>query len=135
MSRDFFGRMFRNNANDLLASSDDEFAVEFGDWCPEGPGATLVTSRLAEGFAFPSLDALHAPVIDIDLPCHWEPSTAPGHGHLYINHAMPWADVVKLLDVLVEVGIVQAGFRDASVKRKYTACRTPWTKKPAKGGV
>jgi hypothetical protein len=46
---------------------------------------------------------------------------------------MPWSDVVKLLDVLVEVGIVERGFRDASVKRGYTAVRTPWTKKPSGG--
>lgn len=127
---DFFGRLFRNNANDQLASSDMEFATEFGDWCSEGPSATLVTSVLAEPDDITN-DAPHAPVIDIDLPCHWEPSTAPGHGHLYINKAMPWSDVVKLLDVMVEIGVVQAGFRDASIRRRYTACRTPWTKKPA----
>lgn len=122
---DFFGRRFRNATNEKLNdSSSENFATEIGEWCEEGPAATLVTSATGDS------GDIHAPVLDIDLPCHWEPSTRPGHGHLYINRLMPWSNVVKLLDVLVEVGIVEPGFRDASVKRGYTSVRTPWTKKP-----
>lgn len=128
---DWFGRKFRNGkAEELQNNSEDpNFGTDAGDWCEEGPGATLVTSLLADQSAS-AFDILHAPVIDIDLPCHYVPSTTPGHGHLYINKAMRWQDVRKLLDVLVEVGIVERGYRDASAVRGYTAVRTPWTYKP-----
>lgn len=129
---DFFGRRFRDAPNAMLDDSGADLGTHLGDWCGEVPGATLVTSRLEPVPTRFEVDdeGWHAPVIDLDLPCHYEPSTTPGHGHLYVNRVMPWADVVKLLDVMTEVGIVQQGFRDAAIKRGYAAVRTPWTRKP-----
>ena len=119
----FFGRCFRSNPNETLNNSDEPFARETGHWCSE-ERATLVTSLLG-----PRSSGMHAPVLDFDLPCQWVESSTPGHGHLYINKAMPWADVAVLLRALCAVGLIEPGFRDASIARGYTAVRVPWVKK------
>ena len=139
---DFFGRKFRKNLvwhpkND---SNSPTYSVDWakttGEECPMGLDAQLVQSSLGitafpgintPGFEVPARD--HAPVIDLDCPHHYEPSTTPGHGHLYINKAMSFDDMMEVLDVLVKHGIVQPGFRDAAKIRGWAAVRTPWTAK------
>jgi hypothetical protein len=74
-------------------------------------------------------DPMHRPVIDIDKSVTVIPSTTSGHSHLYINHMMPWSDYVKLLEVLVEIGVVEPGYLNASLARGYTALRLPWVSK------
>lgn len=74
-------------------------------------------------------DSYHYPVIDIDLPCQWVPSSNEGHGHLYINVPMGWANYQKLLTVMSEVGLVEKGFVDAAIKRGQTYVRPAWVKK------
>jgi len=77
--------------------------------------------------------SLHRPVIDIDhLVAVVESSTA-GHSHLYVDLAMPWEDVVKLLEVMAEVGLVEPGYVNASKARGYTAVRLPWITKEQLG--
>ena len=131
----FFGRTFRNPRNEMLDDSETDLGSHIGQWCDEGPEATLVTSSMLGATQVDLPDPPHVPVLDIDMPCHWEPSTTPGHGHLYINRPLPWSQYVKLLDVLLECGIIQRGFHAASIKREYSAVRTPWTKKPEKAVV
>lgn len=72
---------------------------------------------------------MHRPALDIDVPCLLIDSTTPGHHHLYIDKPMPWEDYEKLIRVLAEIGILQQGYADVSIKRKRTWLRTPWTKK------
>lgn len=88
--------------------------------------ATLLTSALV-GEDGPT--GYHTPAIDIDFPVRARQTDTPGHYHLLIDHPMRWEQYKKLLDVMVEVGLVQEGFRDASVKRGASSLRLPWVHK------
>lgn len=132
----FANRRFRDLANEMLDDSDDVFAHEgpgffeaAGNWCKQ-PDATLVTSLISIGDPHPM--SLHMPVIDIDLPCAWVPSTNEHHGHLYINQVVTFDGLVEILEVLEKHGIVQSGYRAAAEARGYSAVRVPGLKKPAK---
>ena len=72
---------------------------------------------------------VHRPVIDIDHAVRVIPSSTGGHSHLFIDVTLTWGDYLKLLDVLVEIGIVQPGYVNASRARGYTAVRLPWVSK------
>jgi hypothetical protein len=72
---------------------------------------------------------LHTPVLDIDIPAAFIPSSTPGKNHLYLNAPMTWEQYVKLLDVLAEVGILEPGYVSASKARGFTAVRLPWIQK------
>jgi hypothetical protein len=87
--------------------------------------AEVITSEVAAG----ALKGWHRPILDIDLSATILPSSTFGHGHLYINKAMPWEDYEKLLNVLAEVGIIEQGYADASIEREHTAVRLPWVRK------
>lgn len=103
-----------------------------GEYRPSVPSpdyGTVVTSEVANRETWGPIEDLHKPVLDIDLPVIVLPSSTEGHNHLFIDKELTWAQYVKLLDVLVEVGIVEEGFRGASVARKHTAVRLPWIKK------
>lgn len=79
-------------------------------------------------------DGGHLPVIDLDLPCHLEPSTTPDHYHLYINKVVSWDKYVNLLNALRDAGLVSEKYVDMSVKRGQTFVRRPgvW-KNPGEG--
>lgn len=72
---------------------------------------------------------LHRPVIDIDHVVKVVESSTAGHSHLYVDVMMPWEDVVKLLEVLADIGLVEPGYVNASKARGYTAVRLPWVSK------
>lgn len=72
----------------------------------------------------------HAPVLDIDVPAQLIPSSTAGHGHLYIDVAMPWPMYEKLLRVLAECGVIEQGYADVSIMRGATYVRTPENRKP-----
>lgn len=74
-------------------------------------------------------DRRHYPVIDIDVPAMLVPSTTEGHSHLYINMEVPEESYFKLLEVLVECGIVEPGYSGASKKRGFGSVRIPGHKK------
>ncbi|USC16993.1 hypothetical protein [Rhodococcus sp. 11-3] len=83
--------------------------------------ASLLTSEVRPG--------VHVVAIDLDLPAALVPSTTPGHYHLYIDHELSWEQYELLLLRLADVGIVERGYVNASIDRKSTHVRTPWTKK------
>lgn len=90
--------------------------------------ANVVTSRMkppTSGFD----EQLHMPVIDLDFPAHLEPSSTEGHFHLYLDWAITWAQYLKLLTVMTELGLVEEGYLLASYKRGYTTVRLPHVKK------
>lgn len=120
---DFYGRKFRTKVNfiDSDGSGAQQGFVTTGDECPMSLDAELVISE--DEFE------QHCPLIDLDVEHHYEQSSTPGHGHLYINHAMTFEQMMKLFDVMVEVGVMQRGFRDATRARGFAAVRTPWTVK------
>ena len=102
---------------------------------PEGPAPGMqgfVKKPLAQSNSVSSLvtgTGLHRPALDLDMGALLVQSSTPGHHHLYIDKQMPWGDYEKLLKVLAEVGIIQRGYADASIKRKRSRLRTPWTRK------
>lgn len=119
-------------------SGDIEFAGDESNMEELNPDRLLAERPLAESNSFSSYikegtpfaaAGWHRPVLDLDMPCLlWETST-PGHHHLVIDQPMPWEDYKKLLECLADVGLLQRGFVDVSIKRERTWLRTPWTKK------
>lgn len=87
--------------------------------------ANLLSSLCLSGF--------HRPVLDIDIPARYVPSSTEGHGHLYIDKALTWEQYEKLLTVLGEVGILEPGYVGAAIRRKATFVRPEWVKKPGVG--
>lgn len=74
-------------------------------------------------------EPLHRPIIDLDFPAALIPSTTPGHFHLYIDKEMPWSTYQHLLEAFVAAGLMEEGYRNASVARKFTSVRMPSVKK------
>ena len=101
---------------------------EYRPYTQSPEGASVVTSEVGD-HKFRPTTGRHKPVLDIDLPVKVLPSSTEGHHHLFIDKEMSWEDYEKLLNVLVEVGIVEPGYRNASVARKHSAVRLPWIKK------
>lgn len=75
----------------------------------------------------------HMPVIDLDHPCALVPSSTKGHFHLYLDKLMSANDLMKLLKVMSEVGLVEEGYYKASLERGYTSVRLPWVSKAKVG--
>jgi len=74
-------------------------------------------------------ETYHRPVLDIDFDAALIPSTSADHHHLYLDKVLTWTQYVRLLEVLAEVGIIEPGYRDASIAREYTSVRLPWVTK------
>lgn len=88
---------------------------------PSGPNDWTALAHLPETF--------HRPILDLDFDAHLVPSSSAAHHHLYLDKVLTWSDYVKLLDVLAEVGIIEPGYRDASIAREFTSVRLPWVSK------
>lgn len=73
--------------------------------------------------------ALHKPCIDIDHPARLLPSSTEGHFHLYFDKAVTWENYVKLLQTLVDCGLLSQFNFDRSIRRGMTHVRCPWIKK------
>jgi hypothetical protein len=101
--------------------------------------ANLVSSCLSENDECPDFfgrvlpkpmpSSLHAPVLDIDVPCSLVPSSTPGHYHLFIDQPMAWKKYKHLLQALASAGIIEEGFCKASVMQGHSTVRVPWVKK------
>lgn len=86
--------------------------------------ANVLSSELNETHGW------HAPVLDIDFPCRLEPSSTPGHFHLYLDGlVMPWADYEALLNALAVAGVIEHGYAEACIARKSTMVRLPGVQK------
>jgi hypothetical protein len=72
---------------------------------------------------------LHTVMLDLDVPAHLVPSSTPGHSHLYIDAPMPWRTYKRLLVALADAGVIEHGYANVSVARRFTALRLPWIKK------
>jgi hypothetical protein len=66
----------------------------------ERNGANLVSSESAV------VDGLHLPVIDLDMPHQYVPSSTEGHGHLYIDQPVTWNQYVNLMSALAEADLI-----------------------------
>lgn len=92
--------------------------------------ANLIGSRLKKGLLGIGPD-LHAPVLDIDLPCKLVESSTPGHFHLFIDKAITWEQYEAILRALGAAGIIEPGYESASIRRKQTFVRKPGVVKPS----
>lgn len=91
--------------------------------------ANLVSSRMPFPGNRTRNDQWHMPVIDLDFECHLEPSTTPGHSHLYVNRTVTWRQYKRLLRAMHEVGMIETGFLRLSIHRGATFVRRPGVKK------
>jgi hypothetical protein len=69
--------------------------------------------------------AMHAPAIDLDFPAYLVESSTPGHFHLYLEREVPLDKYLKVLEAMMEAGLVERGFYNAAVSRKATFLRLP----------
>jgi len=65
----------------------------------------------------------HMPALDIDFPCRLEPSSTPGHFHLYLEKEMDEVDYLDLLNDLEKYEILEPAFVDCAIKEKKTFLR------------
>jgi hypothetical protein len=78
-------------------------------------------------------ESIHMPTLDIDFPCHLRESETPGHFHLLIDKPMPWHRYKALLAAMVDAGLLEEGYVNASIQRGATfLALKPW--KGGKGG-
>lgn len=80
------------------------------------------------------VDGRHRPVLDLDVPARYVPSTTPGHDHLYIDlpAGLTWEQYEAVLVALGNAGILEPGYVSAARRRHATFVRPQGVKKPAK---
>ena len=95
---------------------------QYEDRQPTDADANVVSSHVVGS-------KLHAPIIDLDFPHIYEPSTTPGHGHLYLNVPIKRWRMYVLLFGLYIGGVIEYGHLVWSIRRGGTFMRLPWIKK------
>jgi hypothetical protein len=90
-----------------------------GRWIPGKPN--LVSSITEDG--------RQMPIIDMDFPHHVEPSTTPGHTHLYIDRPISKVRWIILMTALRMAGVIETGFYVWSLRRGGNFVRLPGTVK------
>jgi hypothetical protein len=93
----------------------DDSHVDDGRKLVSESEANLVSSRL--------VNDMHAPAIDIDLPCKLIESSTPGHFHLYIEKEMTWAKYQALLLALADAGVVENNYAKSSIRKGQSFLR------------
>lgn len=83
--------------------------------------ANLYGSKLADG--------RHAPIIDLDFPHRYVPSSTEGHAHLYLDVPVSRWRWIVLMWGLYMGGVIQKGYFWWSIRRGANFARTPWAKK------
>lgn len=94
--------------------------------------ATAVTSVVRDQLmpgTTPFAETMHKLVLDLDHDAKLVPSSTPGHHHLFIDKAMRWDQLVRLLCVLAEVGLVEPGYVSACIDQGRTSVRLPHVKR------
>jgi len=72
---------------------------------------------------------LHGPILDLDFPHRYVPSTTPGHGHLYLNQPIRrWRQIVLLWGLYIGK-VIEPGFFWWSLRRGGTFVRRPGVQK------
>lgn len=64
-------------------------------------------------------------ILDMDFPHHIEPSTTPGHSHLYLDVPMTKLQWFLLMCALKYAGVIELGFFVWSVRRGGNFVRLP----------
>lgn len=73
----------------------------------------------------------HAPILDLDFPHVYVPSTTPGHAHLYLDTPIPRWRLFILLWGLYVGGVIEKGNFWWSLRRGGTFVRRPGVQKTA----
>ena len=90
---------------------------QYEDRQPSDEDANVVSSHLSTG--------LRAPIIDLDFPHQYIPSTTPGHGHLYLNRPISrWREIILLWGLYMG-GVIEKGYFIWSIRRGGTFVRRP----------
>lgn len=89
--------------------------------------SNLVSSLTDEG--------MHAPALDIDLPCRLVESSTKGHYHLFIDKAITWVAYKEVLQALAKAGILEEGFVRSSIDQGGSFLRTKKVKPEQKVNV
>lgn len=114
ISRKYFLKKLVENTDAYGGKTAMEKTIE----CEEGK-ANLISSRLNVD------ENLHAPAIDIDVPCRLVRSSTEGHFHLYIDVPMTWTKYLKLLEALHDAGVVESGYLQCARRDKQSLLRKP----------
>lgn len=72
---------------------------------------------------------VHAPVIDIDFHARLEPSSTPGHFHLYLDRPVTWRAYKRILRSMVKAGLVDKEWYRLAKFRRMTVVRGPGSRK------
>lgn len=106
----------------------EEYTALFDDLRVKRPveRSNVVSSELVDK------PGMHTIMLDLDVPAVLVESSTPGHTHLFINVEVEWPKYADLLDALADAGVIESGYRDASIMRGHTALRLPWIKKNKK---
>lgn len=115
-----FGRLTHRHPNLEVWRYEEDNAFKLPVVSVAG-GANVVSSLLTNG--------RHAPAIDLDLPAVLVPTSTFGHSHLYLDHEMCWDHYRRLLEVMVEAGLVETGFYESAIRRGTTLLRLPGVSK------
>lgn len=74
-------------------------------------------------------DGRQMPILDLDFPHHFEPSTTPGHHHLYLDIPMSKFKWFCLMTGLALSGVIELHFYAWSLRRGGNFVRIPTSKK------
>jgi hypothetical protein len=92
--------------------------------------ANCVSSAIQED-GVPEHERRHIVAVDVDHKVVSLSSGTEGHHHLYIDVPMTWEKYEALLVAMVDCGIVEPGYLEASRIRRATFLRVPWIPKDA----
>jgi len=95
---------------------------QYEDRQPSDSDANVVSSNLIGS-------RLHAPIIDLDYPHEYVPSTTPGHAHLYLNvEVSGWRWFMLNLGLYLG-GVTEKGYFLWSLRRGGNFVRRPGVRK------
>lgn len=97
---------------------------QYADRQPSETDANVVSSHVVG-------TRLHAPIIDLDFPHRYVPSTTPGHSHLYLDVPISRWRLFVLLQGLYVGGVIEKGTFYWSLRRGGTFVRREGVKKTA----
>lgn len=114
--------------------SDDPNHSDVRGFTQDPAYATAVTS-VTRGQIVPSAgvnpfaETMHKLVLDLDHDAKLVPSSTPGHHHLFVDKPLRWDQLVRVLCVLAEVGLVEPGYVSACIEQGHTSVRLPDVKR------
>jgi hypothetical protein len=104
---------------------------DYGETRIEAPVDSLAKANIVSSKVRGSEDR-HILALDIDFPAMLIPSSTEGHFHLYVDKEMSWPQLELVLETLAYAGVIEGGYAKASISRRHTSLRTPWTSKEEK---